>query len=150
MIDKQAQTPPAEIELQFLDWTDAKQLAKPIRTTVFIQEQQVPESEELDDEDKVSLHIVVIKDGEAVATARLTQNGKIGRMAVLKDSRKQGIGSMMLIKLIELAKQQGHQQIKLWSQTYAQGFYQKHGFIAYGDEFLDAGIPHIEMHLNIN
>jgi GMP synthase (glutamine-hydrolysing) len=140
----------AGIELQLLDWADAKPLAAQIRRTVFIEEQQVPESEEWDDQDKSSLHIVAIKDDEAIATARLTQEGKIGRMAVLNNYRKQGIGSMILVKLIDVAKQQGHQQIKLWSQTYAQGFYKKHGFVAQGNEFLDAGIPHIEMHLNIN
>lgn len=145
MVDTAKYTPPAGIKLQLLHWTDAKPLAKPIRTCVFIQEQQVPESEEWDNEDDSALHIVALKDGEAIATARLTKEGKIGRMAVLKEYRKQGIGSMMLLKLIEVAKQQGHQQIKLWSQTYAQGFYQKHGFKAYGEEFLDAGIPHIKM-----
>lgn len=149
-IDKPQQTPPASIELQILDWADAKSLAKPIRTTVFIQEQQVTESEEWDNEDKSATHLVVIKDDKAIATARLTQKGKIGRMAVLKAYRKQGIASMMLVKLIDLAKQQGQQQIKLWSQTHAQGFYKKHGFIAQGNEFLDAGIAHIEMHLKIN
>jgi len=149
-IDSPEQTPPANIELQRLDWAKAKPLAKPIRTTVFIQEQQVPESEEWDNEDKSATQLLVIKDGKTVATARLTQTGKIGRMAVLKAYRKQGIGSMMLNSLIDLAKQQGQQQIKLWSQTHAQGFYQKHGFVAHGNEFLDAGIPHIEMHFKIN
>ena len=136
-----------KFELQLLDWTDAKPLAQPIRTTVFIQEQQVPESEEWDDEDKFSLHIVAILNGEAVATARFTREGKIGRMAVLKAHRKLGIGSIMLFKLIEVAKQRGLQHIKLSSQTHAQGFYKKHGFVAQGNEFMEAGIPHIEMSL---
>lgn len=149
-IDTPEQTSAANIELQLLDWSDAKSLAKVIRTTVFIQEQQVPETEEWDDEDSSSLHIVAILNDKAVATARLTQEGKIGRMAVLKQHRQQGIASMMLNKLIEVAKQLKHQQITLWSQTYAQGFYKKHGFVAHGEEFLDAGIPHIEMHMDGN
>jgi len=148
-IDTPEQTSAANIELQLLDWSDAKSLAKVIRTTVFIQEQQVPETEEWDDEDSSSLHIVAILNDKAVATARLTQEGKIGRMAVLKAYRKQGIGSMMLVKLIEIAKPRGLQHITLWSQTHAQRFYKKHGFITYGDEFLDAGIPHIKMTLKI-
>jgi predicted GNAT family N-acyltransferase len=137
----------AKIKLMLLDWADAQALAKPIRTSVFIQEQHVPELEEWDDEDSASLHILAFRDGEAVATARLTQKGKIGRMAVLKAHRKQGIGSSMLVKLIEAAKQRGLQEIKLWSQTPAQEFYKKHGFVAQGDEFLDAGIAHVEMRL---
>jgi len=149
-IDNPQQAPATNIELQLLDWANAKPLAKPIRTMVFIQEQQVAESEEWDNEDKSATHLVVIKEGKTIATARLTKKGKIGRMAVLKAYRKLGIGSMMLVKLIDLATQQGQQQIYLWSQTHAQGFYKKHGFITQGDEFLDAGIPHIEMHLKIN
>lgn len=140
-------TTQTNIELIQLSWADAQSLAMPIRKSVFIEEQQVPESEEWDDEDNSALHIIAIKNGEAVATARLTQKGKIGRMSVLKAHRKQGIGSMMLVELINAAKQGGLQYIKLWSQTQAQAFYKKHGFIAYGDEFLDAGISHIEMHL---
>ncbi|MDO7596572.1 MAG: GNAT family N-acetyltransferase [Pseudomonadota bacterium] len=137
----------AKVKLMLLDWADAQALAKPIRTSVFIQEQHVPELDEWDAEDSTALHIVAFKDGEAVATARLTQMGKIGRMAVLKAHRQQGIGSMILVKLIEAAKQRGLQEIKLWSQTDAQEFYKKHGFTAQGDEFLDAGISHVEMRL---
>jgi predicted GNAT family N-acyltransferase len=133
------------IELIQLNWADAQALAMPIRRSVFIEEQQVPESKEWDDEDSSALHIIVIKKGETVATARLTQKGKIGRMSVLKAHRNQGIGSMMLVELINAAKQRGLQDIKLWSQTHAQAFYKKHAFIACGNEFLDAGIPHIEM-----
>lgn len=70
-------------------------------------------------------------------------------MAVLKPHRKHGIGSMMLVQLINTAKQLGYQDITLWAQTHAQGFYTKHGFIAQGDEFLDAGIPHVEMRLTL-
>lgn len=135
------------ITLIQLNWVDAQALAIPIRKNVFIEEQQVPESEEWDDEDCSALHIIAIKKGEAVATARLSQKGKIGRMAVLKVYRKQGIGSMMLIALINAAKESGLQDIKLWSQSHAQAFYKKHGFIVSGNEFLDAGISHVEMHL---
>jgi len=142
----------ATIRLLQLDWDEAQVLAKPIRTSVFIEEQGVPEADEWDDEDGSSLHIVVTKNGHAVATARLTKKGKIGRMAVLKAHRQQGIGSMMLTELIQAAKQADLQSIKLWAQIHAQGFYKKQGFIAYGDVFLDAGIPHphIEMRLSIS
>ncbi len=147
MADKNEHIMQATIQLLQLDWAEAQSLAKPIRTSVFINEQHVPEAEEWDDDDATALHIIVIKNSEVIATARLTQQGKIGRMAVLKDHRKQGIGSMMLTELIKVAKQRELKEIKLWSQTHAQDFYKKHGFIAQGDEFLDAGIPHIEMRL---
>jgi predicted GNAT family N-acyltransferase len=137
------------LELIQLSWTDAKTLAMPIRRKVFIEEQQVSEAEEWDDDDDSAIHIVVIKNGQAIATARLTQKGKIGRMSVLQSHRQQGIGSMMLVELINAAQQRGLKNIKLWSQNHAQAFYKKHGFIAYGDEFLDAGILHIAMRLSI-
>jgi len=148
--DNTEQGSPAAIELQLVDWVHAKPLAEPIRRTVFIEEQHVPESEEWDDEDESALHIIAIRNGQSVATARLTLAAKIGRMAVLKAHRKHGIASMMMLKLIKEAQQQGHQEIKLWSQTYAQGFYKKHGFKTQGEVFLDAGIPHIEMTLSID
>tara|TARA_R110002050_G_scaffold1244_2_gene8484 strand:- start:9733 stop:10179 length:447 start_codon:yes stop_codon:yes gene_type:complete len=145
MTTKSEDTTQTNIALIQLSWAGAKPLAMPIRTKVFIDEQQVPESEEWDDDDASALHIIAIKNGQAVATARLTQKGKIGRMSVLKSHRKQGIGSMMLVELINAAKQRGLKDIKLWSQKHAQAFYKKHGFIAYGDEFFDAGILHIKM-----
>jgi len=142
-------TTQTNIELIQLGWSDAQALAMFIRKSVFIEEQQVAESEEWDDEDSSALHLIASKNGQAVATARLTKKGKLGRMSVLKAHRKQGIGSMMLVALINAAKQDGLQEIKLWSQIHAQTFYEKHGFIACSNEFLDAGISHIEMHLNI-
>jgi predicted GNAT family N-acyltransferase len=149
MTSKIEHTTHAKVKLMLLDWPDAQALAKPIRISVFIEEQHVPELEEWDDEDSVALHVLALNDGEPVATARLTQKGKIGRMAVLKAHRKQGIGAMMLVKLIEVAKQRGLQEVKLWSQTHAQAFYKKYGFTALGDEFLDAGISHVEMRLKL-
>lgn len=149
MANQSQKTSPTDIELLLLNWPQAKPLSAPIRQTVFIEEQHVPASEEWDDEDHTALHIIAIRDGQALATARLTKAGKIGRMAVLKQHRQQGIASMMLLRLIETAKQQGHQHLKLWSQTYAQGIYQKQGFTPHGEEFLDAGIPHIEMTLEL-
>jgi len=140
----------AGISLQLLDWTAAKAMAAAIRESVFIEEQQVPEDEEWDNEDDSAQHIIAVKDGIAIATARLTQAGKVGRMAVLKPYRQLGIASLLLNKLVTVAKQQELNTIKLWSQLHAQAVYKKHAFVAYGDEFLDAGIPHIKMRLDLN
>ena len=137
------------IDIQLLEWTRAKPLAQPIRKTVFIQEQQVPESEEWDRWDDFSVHALAILDGVVTGTARLTRDCKIGRMAVLKDYRQQGIGSAMLLALIEEAKDRGMQQISLSAQTHAQDFYTRHGFTAVGEEYLDVEIPHITMQLSL-
>lgn len=137
------------IDIQLLEWTRAKPLTQPIRTKVFIQEQHVPEAQEWDRWDDFSVHAVAILDGVAVGTARLTRDCKIGRMAVLKDYRKQGIGQAMLEYLIEEAQDRGMTQLSLNAQTHAQDFYAKHGFQAVGEEFLDVQIPHIEMRLDL-
>jgi predicted GNAT family N-acyltransferase len=70
-------------------------------------------------------------------------------MAVLKDFRNEGVGSAMLRKLIEAAKQSHFKSLTLNAQRSAEDFYAKHGFIALGDEFIDAGIPHIAMSLEL-
>ncbi len=136
-----------DIDIQLLEWTRAKPLAQPIRTQVFIQEQQVPESEEWDRWDDFSVHALIIVDGVAAGTGRLTRDGKIGRMAVLKHYRNQGAGSAMLLALIEEAQDRGMQRLSLSAQTHAQGFYTRHGFTTVGKEYLDVGIPHITMQL---
>ncbi len=139
-----------DLTLLQLNWSNAEQYAKPIRSEVFIKEQQVDPSEEWDDDDHSAIHLIVIKQDQAIATARLTQQGKIGRMSVLKAYRQQGIGSKMLSQLVQLAQQQQMNTITLWAQTHAKTFYRKHGFVEQGGEFLDAGIPHIKMILDTN
>ncbi len=150
MTQKLKQPSADNIKLQLLDWQQAKSVAKMIRRTVFIVEQQVPESEEWDNEDNTALHVLAFLKGKPVGTARLTKAGKIGRMAVLKAYRNQGIASLMLSKLINVAKLQGLTTIALHAQTHAQRFYAKRGFVADDDTFLEAGIEHIKMQLFIN
>ena len=138
-----------DIDIQLLEWTRAKPLAQPIRTQVFIQEQQLPESEEWDRWDDFSVHALAIIEGVAAGTARLTRDGKIGRMAVHKNYRQQGIGSTMLLRLINEARDRGLQTLSLNAQSHAQHFYAKHGFKAIGDTFLEVGIAHITMQLHL-
>jgi predicted GNAT family N-acyltransferase len=135
------------LKILLADWSRAERTAKPIRQAVFIDEQYVPEAEEWGHGDEKALHFIASLDGNAIATARLMADGTVGRMAVLKGYRNQGAGSAILAKLIETAKQNKFALLKLNAQRTAEGFYAKHGFIAQGDEFIDAGIPHIEMTL---
>ena len=123
--------------------------AIPIREAVFIKEQNVPEVDEWDNDDEHALHLIASLDGNAIGTARLTPKGTIGRMAVLKSFRNQGVGSAMLDRLIEVAKQSKFESVTLNAQRSAEGFYAKYGFTAQGDEFIDAGIPHIAMQLDL-
>jgi len=126
---------------------------KAIRETVFIDEQNVPIELEWDDLDDECLHLLVTdRQTNGIATARMQEKNTtahIGRMSVLKPYRRQGIGSLMLEKLLEQARQSGVKEIELNAQTAAIHFYQRYGFVSIGEEFQDAGIPHYKMILHM-
>jgi predicted GNAT family N-acyltransferase len=115
--------------LQTMGWEDAKPEAGPIRFTVFVDEQKVPAEMELDEHDPVCVHVVAKSAGRAVGTGRLLPDGHIGRMAVLREARGQGVGAAMLLALMEKARQRGDKEVALSAQTHAIGFYRKHGFV---------------------
>ena len=129
-------------------WQENREALSLIRRKVFIEEQKVPEKLEWDEYDKTSLHILVLNHHQQpVATGRIKPDGQIGRMAVLKEYRHQGIGTEIIKALIEYARQQGYPNIYLHAQTSAIPFYKHFGFTEYGNEFLDANIPHKSMRL---
>lgn len=126
---------------------------KAVRFKVFVDEQAVPADEELDANDADARHWLAEVDGAVIGTARVvdliaadgTPYGKIGRVAVLADHRGTGVGvALMRAILAELAIA-GPRAAYLESQTHAIGFYERLGFVAEGEEFLDAGIPHRRM-----
>ena len=137
-------------EMMIMGWEEARPLAYPIRLTVFVHEQQVPEELELDDDDPTAWHAVVFKDGQAIATGRLLGNGKIGRLAVLRPYRLQGVGSDLLEKLVRYGEHQNIKKFFLHAQTSAIHFYEQLGFKAVGPVFNEAGIDHIKMVLELN
>ena len=125
--------------------TDAATLCA-IRLKVFVDEQNVPLELEWDGEDERCAHaLACAPDGTPVGTGRLLPDGRIGRLAVYKEWRGQGAGSALLEYFLELARAKGFTAVKLHAQTRATAFYARHGFEAHGDEFMDAGIPHVEM-----
>jgi predicted GNAT family N-acyltransferase len=138
-------------------WSELGKDAAEIRTQVFVKEQGIPAELEWDDTDKVCIHVLVYcEDGsafKAVGTGRLIApekaNGpaKIGRMAVLKDYRRQGIGDDVMQALIEHAFDAGYESIELSAQAYVQGFYANHGFEAEGEPYEEVGIAHQKMTL---
>ena len=132
-------------EMMIMGWEEAKSLAYPIRLAVFVHEQQVPEELELDDDDLTAWHAVVLKDGQAIATGRLLSNGKIGRLAVLRSYRGQGVGSNLLETLVQFGERQNIKKFFLHAQTSAISFYEQLGFQAIGPVFNEAGIEHIKM-----
>lgn len=134
------------VEVRTADWVRDQALLRSIREQVFVQEQKVPTELEWDGIDARCAHVIAyLDDGRAVATGRLLPDGHIGRIAVLKPWRRQGIGSRVLQSLIEIAEARGMASCALNAQTYALAFYQRHGFVAEGDEFDEAGIAHQHM-----
>src|SRR5258706_844213 len=135
--------------IELLAWSEARAHAEPIRFAVFVEEQGVPRDIELDDQDAASLHALAWDAGMVVATGRLLPDGHIGRMAVLKERRGQGVGSAMLAELLQAALRQGHASVVLAAQTHAVPFDRAHGFDPQGGEYLEAGIPHQDMTLSL-
>lgn len=120
-----------------------------LRKDVFVEEQNVPVELELDEYDATATHFLMRDaNGAPVATARLLNKhglAKIGRVAVLKAVRGQGLGLELMRAVLDEARRQGFREAVLDSQTYAILFYERLGFVAEGDEFDDAGIPHFLM-----
>ncbi|HLR78389.1 MAG TPA: GNAT family N-acetyltransferase [Burkholderiaceae bacterium] len=117
-----------------------------IRHAVFVVEQRVPPEIERDSHDAVCVHVVAYNDdGKAVGTGRLLPDGHIGRMAVLPAWRRKGIGARMLQALIGQARDRGFPEVVLSAQAHAQAFYERHGFVAEGPAYLEAGLQHVRM-----
>lgn len=133
------------------DWArDAVRLGA-VRRKVFIDEQGVPESLEWDADDAGSLHLLAtLADGTAIGCARLLPDGHIGRMAVLPEWRGHGVGQALLAAALRLAQSQGHACARLSAQTHAAGFYAAAGFMAVGNPYEEAGIPHVAMQKCLN
>jgi len=131
--------------IKVTQWEDDKAHLSEVRRKVFIEEQQVPEELEWDDDDKTCIHILVTDNETPIATGRIKMDGHIGRMAVLKDYRNEGVGSAVLEALIKFSKTLKMKSVYLHAQTSAIPFYEKHGFKISSEEFMDAGIPHKTM-----
>ena len=138
----------AKFTVRRVAWNEAVADLRAIRIAVFVDEQHVPEQLEWDGMDELCLHVVAVNaSGSAVGTGRLLPDGHIGRMAVLAQWRKMGIGALMLAELLAAARERRHAAAELSAQTHALGFYRKFGFEVVSGEYLDAGIPHRTMRL---
>ena len=132
-----------------------------IRREVFVKEQKVSLSEEFDHFDTLEavekgivVHLMVVATGEVVGTGRLilekgtSENSNfahIGRMAIIRDLRKTGIGSALMSKFHEISSNMGFKGIVLSAQLHAKPFYLGLGYKERGDVYDDVGISHQEM-----
>jgi len=144
---------PPKFPTYLVTWRDSEPQLRAIRTEVFIHEQHVPEALEWDGEDAHAIHALATDlSGNPIGTGRLLLHGELahlGRMAVLPAWRGQGMGASLLLLLLDEARQRGANRAFLNAQTYAVPFYERFNFVREGGEFLDAGIPHYRMTLNL-
>lgn len=120
------------MRIDLLDWEKAEPLAAPIRFAIFMEDQQAA-GFELDDLDKECVHAVVYDDaGKAIATARLLPDGQVGRMAVVKDWRRRGVGAELLEALVNEARKRGLEHVRVMAPVQALEFYRSQGFVADG------------------
>lgn len=136
-----------QIECMLADWDADRPVLERIRRAVFVQEQQISEKDEWDDEDARSVHVLARLNRDPVGTGRLSPAGKIGRIAVYAGLRGRGVGTEILLRLLEEARRHGIRRPYLHAQVQAVPFYETLGFSREGDEFDEAGIPHVRMSL---
>ncbi len=136
--------PRAEV-MAAADWPEVVAL----RTRVFVEEQGVPPEIEQDDADATAVHVLARDPaGRLVATGRLLPRGSraaIGRMAADPTVRGQGYGAAVLDELHRQAATRGAVEVELHAQVTARGFYERAGYTAVGEEYLEAGIAHVTM-----
>jgi predicted GNAT family N-acyltransferase len=119
-----------------------------LRREVFVWEQKVPEEEELDSYDLTATHYVAVAEGNVVATLRLIgqpEHMKIGRVAVHQAWRGKGVARKLIEKAMADARAKGQERFFLTAQSDKLGLYEKLGFVAFGPEFMDGGMPHRAM-----
>ncbi|WP_078555112.1 GNAT family N-acetyltransferase [Bacillus alkalicellulosilyticus] len=119
-----------------------------VRTVVFIEEQNVPLEEEIDQFEDEATHFVVYDKEKPVGAGRLREvdgYAKVERICILSSYRGKGVGVLLMEYIESLSKAKGLQKAKLNAQTHAEHFYQKLGYETVSGEFLDAGIPHVTM-----
>lgn len=131
--------------------------ARAIRQRVFVEEQACPPEQEWDEHDWPSpsaTHLIGEIEGQAVATARWRPvrlggrpAAKLERFAVLPEHRGRGLGRAMVAAAMEDARRAGHARFVLHAQAYLENFYAAFGFTTEGEPFIEAGIPHVRMHL---
>ena len=124
-----------------------------LRVSVFVVEQNCPYPE-IDDADQKAYHVYLKDETGIQAYLRVLPKGvtfqeaSVGRVIAVK--RRCGLGSLILSEGIQLAKERfGAKCIVIGAQVYARGLYEKAGFVQSSSEYLEDGIPHIEMTLQL-
>jgi predicted GNAT family N-acyltransferase len=141
---------PDTVAVREARWPEDERILAQLRTTVFVDEQRVPREIEWDGRDSEAWHVLAELDGEAVGCGRLLPDGRIGRLAVLSDLRRRGIGERLLEQLLAVARREGLVHLYLHAQLPALAFYERQGFTATGEVFQEASIDHRNMALDLD
>ncbi|MEI7474297.1 MAG: GNAT family N-acetyltransferase [bacterium] len=125
-----------------------------VKQKVFMEEQDLAKEIVFDDIEKWAVHFVVLDEELPVATARMLVNEndsvKVGRVAVIKEYRGQGVGKLLMHRIASYCQKNATKKIKLSSQATAKPFYEKLGYIQTSEEYCEAGIPHYMMELQLS
>ena len=133
----------APCAIRLTSWAADAQALRAVRRAVFIEEQRVPEDLEWDALDAGCVHALAEDAQRApIGCARLLPDGHIGRVAVLAPWRGRGVGAALLLRLVDVAREQAHARVILNAQVQAMPFYARYGFEAEGPPFDEAGIAH--------
>jgi len=133
----------ATFTVRICTWSEAAKSLRRVRYDVFVVEQGVPEVLEWDASDASAVHALAetASDGP-IGCARLLDDGHIGRVAVVRDWRKRGVGRALMRRLIGVARERGDPVLIVNAQVDAMPFYARDGFAATGAQFKEAGIDH--------
>jgi predicted GNAT family N-acyltransferase len=138
-------------EFRKVSTPEEMEAAKSVRFSVFVHEQGVPCQIEMDEHDADATHVICLIDGKVVGTGRLVRmpdGMKLGRVAVLAEYRKRGLGAELVKWLLDRAMKDGQELVYANVQIEARGFYHKMGFKSVGEHFDEAGIEHVKMAWN--
>ncbi len=142
------------IDVQLCPWTEAAAQASVLRREVFAEELQIAAGLDQDVGDIAAVHVLVRnRFGQLLATGRLSEEAsgvaRIARVAVGRAMRGSGFGRTAIQALVRHAAERGDHQVILCSQRSAQSFYVGLGFNPVGEPFVEAGVPHIDMALEL-
>ncbi|WP_199729696.1 GNAT family N-acetyltransferase [Aerococcus agrisoli] len=107
--------------------------------------------QDIDGKDQESIHIFIEEKGQILAYLRAFKktDGMVQMGRVLTRQHGQGLGGRLLQDGIHIIKEQMHpSKIYIEAQTSAIGFYEREGFLVSSEEFMEDGIPHVEMMLH--
>jgi len=124
-----------------------------IRYAVFVVEQNVDVAIEWDKNETVAEHILLVDEGRPIGTARVRRINdktlKCERVAVRASARGAGWGKRLMEVCETIAREHGNNECVVHAQRRVADFYRRQGYVVVSEPFDEAGIPHVEMRLQL-